>query len=44
MYAGGFDSSQLVTELRAAHASGKNRMGLDMRDGTIADMWELGIR
>jgi T-complex protein 1 subunit beta len=41
---GGFDSSQLVTELRAAHASGKNRMGLDMRDGTIADMWELGIR
>jgi T-complex protein 1 subunit beta len=40
----GFDSSQLVTELRAAHAAGDACAGLDMNEGCIGDMWRLGIR
>lgn len=40
----GLDSSDLVTQLRAAHAAGRNSMGLDVNNGIIADMWELGIR
>lgn len=41
---GGFDSSELVTQLRAAHASGKATFGLDLNKGEIADMKVLGIR
>jgi T-complex protein 1 subunit beta len=41
---GGFDSSELVTQLRAAHASGDRTAGLDMVSGTVGDMWALGIR
>lgn len=41
---GGYDSAELVTQLRAAHASGKSTHGLDMEQGTIGDMKELGIR
>ncbi|KAL7514694.1 hypothetical protein ACHAXN_012076 [Cyclotella atomus] len=40
---GGYDSAELVTQLRAAHASGKNTYGLDMYNGTIGDMKELGV-
>ena len=40
---GGYDSAELVTQLRAAHASGKNTHGLDMYNGTICDMVELGV-
>lgn len=40
---GGFDSSQLVAELRAAHAQGKNTMGLDMDEGVVACMDIKGI-
>jgi T-complex protein 1 subunit beta len=40
---GGYDSSDLVAQLRAAHAAGNNKMGLDMYNGKIADMTELGI-
>lgn len=39
----GYDSAQLVTELRALHAQGKSNMGLDMENGKVADMKELGI-
>lgn len=39
----GYDSSQLVSELRAAHAEGKVDMGLDMKNGKIADVREIGI-
>lgn len=39
----GYDSAQLVSELRAAHASGKSTTGLDMEKGCIGDMKELGI-
>lgn len=41
---GGFDSSELVTNLRAMHAAGDKNAGLNMIDGTTGDMWELGVR
>jgi len=40
---GGYDAAELITQLRAAHASGKSSMGLDMDNGTIGDMEELGV-
>ncbi len=40
---GGYDSAELVSQLRAAHASGNNAYGLDMYNGSIADMEELGV-
>lgn len=40
---GGYDSSELVTQLRAAHVQGKSTMGLDMINGTIGDLAELKI-
>jgi len=39
----GYDSSQLVSELRAAHVQGKQFTGLDMENGKIGCMKELGI-
>ncbi|KAJ3228386.1 T-complex protein 1 subunit beta [Clydaea vesicula] len=39
----GYDSSDLVAKLRAAHYSGNNTAGLDMYNGSIADMRTLGI-
>ena len=41
---GGYDSSELVTKLRAAHARGERTTGLNMADGTLGDMWALGVR
>jgi len=41
---GGFDSSELVTQLRAEIAAGNVTAGLDMANGTIDDMIKLGIR
>lgn len=40
---GGYDSAELVTQLRAKHESGGNSWGLDMYEGKIADMKELGV-
>merc|ERR1712165_134013 len=40
---GGFDSAQLVSELRALHKQNKATMGLNMREGIVGDMGELGI-
>merc|ERR1711871_1109631 len=40
----GYDASDLVTKLRAAHARGDKSAGLNMIDGTIADMWQNGVR
>lgn len=40
---GGYDAAELVTQLRAAHAAGKKSAGLDMENGTVGDMDELGI-
>lgn len=41
----GYDSAQLVTELRAAHHNGQKSAGLDMATmgGAIGDMVEMGI-
>jgi T-complex protein 1 subunit beta len=40
---GGYDSAELVTQLRAAHAAGKTSHGLNMTNGSIGCMQELGI-
>merc|ERR1712165_160012 len=40
---GGYDAAQLVSELRALHKQNKSTMGLDMREGKVGDMGELGI-
>jgi T-complex protein 1 subunit beta len=40
----GFDSAELVTQLRNAHFSGNTTAGLDMNQGTVGDMSKLGIR
>ncbi|KAF8844787.1 hypothetical protein BDN67DRAFT_894201 [Paxillus ammoniavirescens] len=39
----GYDSSDLVTRLRAAHYEGQSDAGLDMNQGTIGSMKALGI-
>ncbi|KAJ3180348.1 T-complex protein 1 subunit beta [Gaertneriomyces sp. JEL0708] len=39
----GFDSAELVSQLRAAHHEGKSTFGLDMVEGKIADVRQLGI-
>lgn len=39
----GYDSAQLVAELRAAHVQGKSTTGLNMDIGEIGCMKELGI-
>eukprot|EP00128_Syssomonas_multiformis_P001392 Colp12_sorted_trinity150504_noHs@15777 len=39
----GYDSSELVSQLRALHAAGKSTSGLDMERGIVGDMVELGI-
>ena len=41
---GGYDSAELITQLRAAHAQGKSSYGLDMYNGLVADMDPLGVR
>uniref|UniRef100_A0A7S1Y2W1 CCT-beta n=1 Tax=Grammatophora oceanica TaxID=210454 RepID=A0A7S1Y2W1_9STRA len=40
---GGYDSAELVTQLRAGHAQGKSTYGLDMYNGTVTDMCDLGV-
>ncbi|XP_054158069.1 T-complex protein 1 subunit beta-like [Oppia nitens] len=40
---GGYDSAQLISELRAFHSRGQHSMGLNMDLGTTGDMRELGI-
>lgn len=40
---GGYDSSQLIPQLRALHAAGEHTKGIDMNQGIVADMTELGI-
>lgn len=40
---GGYDSNELVAQLRATHAAGNNDAGLDMDNGCVADVRELGI-
>merc|ERR1719379_2484401 len=40
---GGYDSAQLVSELKAAHHNGESTMGLNMYEGKIDSMSQLGI-
>merc|ERR1719430_1076699 len=40
---GGYDSAQLVSELKAYHKQGKSTSGLNMYKGCTGDMLELGI-
>jgi len=40
---GGYDSAQLLSELRAAHSQGKSTYGLNMDEGIVGDMKELNI-
>merc|ERR1711915_842021 len=40
---GGYDSAQLISELKAAHHTGQNTMGLNMYEGKVGCMSELGI-
>merc|ERR1711988_688771 len=40
---GGYDSSALITALRAEHKAGNNTMGLDMNAGQVGNMADLGI-
>ena len=39
----GFDSSELVAQLRAAHYEGNATAGLDMVNGAVSNVRELGI-
>ncbi|MBN3313569.1 TCPB protein, partial [Atractosteus spatula] len=39
----GYDSTDLVAQLRAAHMEGKTTFGLDMSNGAIGDMAALGV-
>eukprot|EP01089_Gocevia_fonbrunei_P002494 TRINITY_DN1244_c0_g1_i1.p1 TRINITY_DN1244_c0_g1~~TRINITY_DN1244_c0_g1_i1.p1 ORF type:complete len:537 (-),score=151.12 TRINITY_DN1244_c0_g1_i1:25-1635(-) len=40
---GGLDSTELVSQLRAAHNKGEKTAGLDINNGTITDVAKLGI-
>ena len=39
----GYDSAELVSQLRAAHVDGKSTFGLNMYDGCVGCMEKLGI-
>lgn len=39
----GYDSAQLISELKAAHNSGNITMGLNMEKGELGDIKALGI-
>ncbi|CAM9978507.1 unnamed protein product [Pylaiella littoralis] len=41
---GGYDGSDLISSLRAAHAQGDKTAGLDMQQGIVGDMKALGVR
>ena len=40
---GGYDSAQLISEMRALHKKGETKIGLDMIQGCVGDMSALGI-
>jgi len=40
---GGYDSSELIAQLRACHTSGQKTMGLNMNSGEVDDVKALGI-
>lgn len=40
---GGYDSALLISQLRAGHTRGEHRLGINMTNGTVGDMEELGV-
>merc|ERR1719221_772232 len=40
---GGYDSAELLGQLKAAHAKGEHSMGLNFATGGVADMAPMGI-
>jgi hypothetical protein len=40
----GFDSSELVSRLKAEHYKGNHNAGINIRTGDIGDMEELGVK
>merc|ERR1712025_1280906 len=40
---GGYDAAQLISELKASHALGQSTQGLNMYEGKVGDMVQLGI-
>ena len=40
---GGYDSAELVQELRVAHHNGETTKGLNMYEGCVGDAYEMGI-
>jgi T-complex protein 1 subunit beta len=40
---GGYDAAEIVSNLRAAHAAGNNRAGINMDTGEVGNMVDLGI-
>ncbi|KAK4337408.1 hypothetical protein RND71_044138 [Anisodus tanguticus] len=40
---GGYDSAELISQLRAKHSKGEHSFGIDMETGQIGDMKELKI-
>jgi len=40
---GGYDSGELISQLRAEHYKGNTKAGLNMKDGEVGDMEQLGI-
>lgn len=41
---GGYDSAELISQLRAEVANGSQNAGIDMYNGVIGNMEELGVR
>mmetsp|Transcript_18838 Transcript_18838/g.25986 ORF Transcript_18838/g.25986 Transcript_18838/m.25986 type:complete len:308 (-) Transcript_18838:30-953(-) len=39
----GYDSAELISRLRAEHSQGHHKMGLNLTEGRVGDMEELGI-
>lgn len=39
----GYDSTELIAQLKVAHFSGKSTAGIDIENGTIGDAAELGV-
>uniref|UniRef100_A0AC34QQ17 T-complex protein 1 subunit beta n=1 Tax=Panagrolaimus sp. JU765 TaxID=591449 RepID=A0AC34QQ17_9BILA len=39
----GLDSAELISSIRAEHAKGNNKMGIDIENGKMADVVEMGI-
>ncbi|WP_411022979.1 TCP-1/cpn60 chaperonin family protein, partial [Salmonella sp. s51228] len=40
----GYDSAELISQLRALHSQNKHNMGLNMQDGCVGDMEKLGVK